>query len=179
MKSNSTKVLILIIICNLGAIAGYYFLFQYIKTQSNAALSLTSTINLSQQKNSHISSLRAVVKDTEGERQQLTAFLLPKDAEVSFIEQIENLAKSSGLSVTTKSVFSAAGNTKAVKIFQMQLETTGSWSNTLIFLSQVESLPYNIQVPGILLNKQPAVGKTAGSVWMATFDLSVTEDNTI
>jgi Tfp pilus assembly protein PilO len=181
MKFHSTKILILIIICNIAAIAGYYFLFQYIKTQSKMALSLTSTLDLSQQKNSHFSSLQSIVKDTEGKRQELAAFLLLNDMEITFVEQLETLAKGSGLSVKTNNISSIfSGTVATVKNLQIQLETTGSWSDIMFFSDQLESLPYNIRIQGVSLNRQSGLvsGKTVvsrGSPWTAIFDISVTE----
>ena len=170
MKSHSVDILILIILCNLAALAGYYFSFQNIKAQTKAASSLIGTVDMSQQKDSHLGALRAVVKDTDGKRQQLATFLLSSDTEVSFIERIETLAKGSGLGVKTKSVSSVAGSMVGAKNFQMQIETTGSWSNTMYFLSQLENLPYDIRVQGDYLSKQ------SGSAWLSTLDISVPEN---
>ena len=175
MKFQSIKILILMIVCNLAAIAGYYFLFQYIVTQTQSSSDLINTINLSEQKNSHLSSLRTMVKDTEEERQQLSGLLLSNDAEVSFIEQVETLAKKSGLESKTDSVSSVAGIASTTNIFNMQIETTGSWSNTMYFLNQIENLPYDIHIEGSSLNKQDLINNPAGSAWMATFNISVTE----
>jgi hypothetical protein len=168
MKFHSMKILILIVACNIAAIAGYCFLFQYIKTQTQAASLLISTLDVSQQKGSRLSSLRSVIKDTQVQRQQLAMLLLSSDAEISFIEQIEALAKNSGLTEKTNSISSVAGNTDATKVLQMQIGTTGNWNNTLYFLSQVENLPFDVHVQGVSVNK-------TGSSWVATFDVNVTE----
>jgi Tfp pilus assembly protein PilO len=162
-------------ICNIAAAVGYYLLFQYTKTQSAAAASLTSAIDLGQQKNSRLSSLRATVKDTDGKRQQLETFLLSSDTEIAFIEQMESLAKNSGLSAKTNNVSSIAGEANLTKVFKMQMEVTGSWSNIMYLLDQVESLPYGVRVIGVSLNRQSAGGKSAGSAWVATFEINVIE----
>lgn len=175
MNFHSKKILALIIICNVAVLTGYYALFQKIKADTKLASALNSTVNISEQKTGRLSSLRAVIKDTEGKRQQLAAFLLSSDAGIPFIEQIENLAKTSGLVEKTDSVSSVAGSNNATKIFQMQLETTGSWSSTMYFLNQLESLPYNIRVQKVFFDGQSAGDKGAGSLWLAAFDISVTE----
>lgn len=175
MKFQSKKILILIIVCDLVALAGYYFLFQYIKTQSGVTSSLTGTIDLSQQKNSHINSLRSMVKDTEIDRGKLTTFFLASDAEVTFIEKMEDLAKGSGLEANVNNVSSVPTDVSVVKVFQMQLATTGSWSSTLYFLSQVENLPYDVRVRAVSLSKAPSSGKAVSS-WSAAFDVSVVEN---
>ena len=164
------------IVCNIAAIAGYYFLFQYIKTQSKAAIALTSTIDSGQQKNSHLSALRAVVKDIDGKRQQLTSFFLSGDAEIPFIEQMEALGKTSGLTVKTNSVSSVAGSAGAAKTFRMQLQVVGSWNSALYFLNQIENLPYDVHVQGVSLVKQPGSGKTSSGSWAATFEISLAEN---
>lgn len=175
MKFHSTKILILIVIFNLAAIAGYYSLFQFIKKQTKAAALLTNTIDLGQQKNSRLNSLRSVVKDTEGKRQKISNLFLSSDMEVPFIEKVETLAKNSGLVFKTNNVSSVAtgGNLKS---FQIQLEASGRWSDLLYFLSQVENLPYDMHVQGVSLSKQPAAGKVVGQSWSAVFDISVTEN---
>lgn len=175
MNFHSKKILILIIICNLAALVGYYFLFQYIKTQTEAASLLTSTIDLGQQTNSNLNSLRFIVKDTEDKRLQLLTFLLPGDAEVSFIGQIENLAKNSGLGVKINSVSSVAGDTDKTKTLQMQTETTGSWNNIMYFLNQIENLPFKINIQRSTINKPVVIGKPTDSAWTATIDISVIE----
>jgi Tfp pilus assembly protein PilO len=175
MKTFSTKILILMILLNIMAIAGYYFFFQYIETQSKTSLSLTSTLDLSQQKNSHLNALRSVIKETEGKRQQLATFLLSSDTEIPFIEQLEALGKSSALAIKTNNIASIVGGTATTKVLKMQLQTIGSWNNTLYFLSQVENLPYNIDIQGVSLGRQSISDKTAGSSWTATFDISVAE----
>src|ERR1035437_9041122 len=119
MKSYSIKILIAVIICNLVALAGYYFLFQQIITKTQAASSFISTIDLGQQKNSRLNSLRTIVKDTEGKRQQLETFLLTSDTEISFIEQVEAMAKNSNLEAKTNRVSAVSVDTSTTKIFQM------------------------------------------------------------
>lgn len=173
MKFHSTKILILIIICNIAALAGYYFLFQYIKTQSKAALSLTNTLDQSQQKNGRLSSMRSAVKDTENARQQLVTFLISIDEEIPFVEQVEALVKNSGLVGKTNNMI---GGTKTKNVFKMQLETSGSWNNTMFFLSQLENLPYDIYIGGVNLNKTTGPAKKGvGPVWTTAIEISVSE----
>jgi len=169
MKFHSKTILILIILCDIVALVSYYFLFQHIEVQTKTASSLINTIDLGTQKNSQLSSLRTIVRETEGKRQQLVTFLLPNDSEISFIGQIESLAKSSGLDVKTNSVSSLAGDTSATKTFEMQVGTTGNWSNTMYFLDQIENLPYNILISNFSVSEQ-------GKTWTATFDIGVTEN---
>lgn len=167
MISRSKIILIIIIICNITAAFGYYFLFQHIIGQTLKASSLTSTIDLGQQKNSRLSSLRTVVKDTENNRKRLQSFLLPSESEVSFIEQIESIGQNNSLTVKTNSVSTVAGRVDKTKTLHLQVTTTGGWTNTLSFLNQIESLPYNIHVENFSFAKQ--------KTWTATFDISVTE----
>ena len=178
MNFKSVKSLIIIVILNLVALTGYYFLFQDIKTEAKSASALTNTIDQGEQKNSRLSALRANIKETEGERQKLSTFLLPSDSEVSFIEVVEKLASKSGLSVKTNDVSSVAGDSDATKIFKMQTQISGSWSNTMYFLSKLENLPYNIRVQNLSTSNQTTTGKGAASQWTTTFDVTVTESTT-
>ena len=104
MKFQSTKILIILIVCNLFAVTGYYFLFHFIVTETQSSSNLINAINVSEQKNSRLGSLRAIIKETESQRQQLAIFLLPKDSEITFIGQIESLATKSGLESKTNNI---------------------------------------------------------------------------
>ena len=173
MKFQSTKILIVIIICNLAVLAGYYFLFKDIERQTKEAGSLTDTIDLGESKNSRLSSLRAVVKDTETKRQQISGYLLPTESQIQFIENIENLAKKSGLEVKTNNIANADSGVENVKYFKIQIQTQGSWNNVMYFLNQLENMPYDIRVSSFSNNKD------AKSLWTANFDISVTETTNI
>ena len=175
MISRSKIILLVIILCDIAAIVGYYFIFQHIIGQTLTAASLTSTIDLSQQKNSRLSSLRTVVKDTESNRQKLSSFLLPNDSEISFVGQVEVMAQNDGLDIKTNSINSVAGSIDKTKTLQIQVTTTGTWTNILYFMNQIENLPYNIHINNFSFAKQSAVVKASGSSWTATFDISVTE----
>lgn len=175
MNSKLKIILILIVVCNLAAFAGYYFLFQKIKTDTQTASALSDVIDVGQQKNSHLNSLRADVKDTESKRQQLVGLFLSSDEEISFIEQVENLAKSSGLKVKTSNVSSVVVDTSPTKVFQMETETAGNWSNQMYFIAQVQSLPYSIAVHQVSLINVAAGGVATSTPWAMTLDINVNE----
>lgn len=173
MKFYSIKILILVILCNLVALVGYYYFFGEIEAKTKAATNLTDTIDISQQKNSRLSLLRSTIKNTEAGRTKLSTLLLSSELEVPFIEQMENLAKSNNLGVKTNNVFSAT-STDVTKVFQMQSEVTGSWNGIMNLLNQIDNLPYDVRVQSVSMNK-PDQGKGFGSVWVATINISVTE----
>ena len=173
MKFYSIKILILVILCNLVALTGYYYFFGDIEAKTKAAANLTDTIDVGQQKNSRLSLLRSTIKNTEVSRRKLSTFLLSDEAEVSFIEQMENLAKSNNLGVKTNNV-SSATSTDVTKVFQMQSEVTGSWNGIMNLLNQIDNLPYDVRVQSVSLNKQEQ-GKVSGLVWVASINISVNE----
>lgn len=175
MKSKTTQFLIFIIIINVCVGAGYYFLFDHIKKQNENASVLQNKIDLSEQRNSRFNDLQSAVKDTEIERNQLTSLLLPSGSQVAFVEQVEDLTKSSGLSEQTNNLSEAVGPSDTTKLLQIQLTVTGSWSNTMYFLSQLENLPYNISIRNASLTEQTGVLAKEANLWTGVFDVSVIE----
>jgi len=176
MKFKTTQFLVLMIIVNLCAGIGYYFFFSFIQNQIESNLVLADKIDLTNQQNNKLSDLQATVKDTEAERQQLLSFLLPTGSEVSFIEQIEGLAKASGLDGKTNNVAETPNQIAGVKQLDIQLTETGSWNNAMYFLGQLENLPYNLDIRGISLIEQPSGVKNKAGLWTGSFDFSVTEN---
>ena len=173
MKFYSIKILILVILCNMVALAGYYYFFGEIEAKTKVATNLTDTIDIGQQKNSRLSLLRSTIKNTEAGRQKISTLLLPSESEVPFIEQMENLAKSNNLGVKTNNV-SSATSTDVTKVFHMQSEVTGSWNGIMNLLNQIDNLPYDVRVQSVSMNKQEQ-GKASGLVWVASINISVTE----
>jgi len=178
MKLRSKVILIFLITCNLVALVSYYFLYQHIKDQTELASSLNSTIGLSQQKNSRFNSLKEVINDTADDRQRLGTFLLSGDDQVVFIEQMEALATSSGLTEKTNNVSVVTDKASGIKTFQMQIATIGDWNKTLYFLSQLQNSPYDVHIQGVYFEAQPPAKKGANPLWSALFDIGVTESAT-
>jgi hypothetical protein len=165
----------LVLVANVAALVGYYFLFRYVKNQSQHASALVNAIDSGAQKSGSLSQLKSIVKDTTDDSQKLVGLLLPNGDEVAFIEQIESLAKTSDLGVKTDNVSSVAGN-QNTKVFQMQFTTTGSWSSSLYFLSQLQNLPYNIHLVGVSFDKAPSSAKGTSVAWLGMYSISVTEN---
>ena len=186
MRFHTKLILIFVIIINLVAGVGYFFLFNYIKTDSETASSLLSSIDSSAKKDSSLKALRSVIKDTQTQRDLLSTFFLSPDSEVFFIEQIENLATSSGLTVKTKNVSSVVGPTPTTKTFQIEESVSGSWNDIVYFMNYIENLPYDIHIQNMSLSQQvtasaPIIkGKKTSSknqsiLWTGVFDINVTE----
>ena len=170
----------MIIVANLLAGAGYYFLFNYIKTQTESVSILTNKVNLGQKRNSRLNDLRTAVKDTEGERQQLSSLLLANGSEVDFIEKIESLAKKSNLTENTSNVSQVAGSVAGTKILQLSIGISGSWSDVMYFLNQLENLPYEIHIPSVSLSEQGGSASSnsklkPSNIWSGGLSLNVIE----
>ena len=176
MKFKTTQFLILIIIANVFAAAGYYFLLNQINKDNVNAVLLMDKIRLGQERNSRFGDLQATVNNTEAERQQMLSLLLPSGSAVSFVEQIETIATSSNLVEKTNSLSETPSQTGGLsKLLDIQLTTSGSWSNTIFFLNQIENLPYDISIKNLSLNEQAPLTPKSSNTWTAVYDFSVVE----
>jgi Tfp pilus assembly protein PilO len=175
MKFKTTQFLILMLIANICVGVGYYWFFNFIKTETENNSILASKISLGIEQNDKLGDLQAAVKDTEVERTKLSSLFLANGSEVAFIEQIENLAKVSGLEEKTNNVSEALNQVSGAKSLDIQLTVTGDWNNVMYFLGQLENLPYSLNIKNVSLNRQSSDSKNKTNLWIGAFDFSVIE----
>lgn len=136
------------------AVAGYYFTFRFvndsiaktISTQQQIADNNAQIRDISDQKNNDIYSLAGKVN----------SYFIKRDNVVSFIENIEQEARSLKIEIFIRSVDEAkySDNENENKEFiNLQIETRGSWADTLRFVSYLERLPYKISLNNVELAK--------------------------
>ncbi len=78
---------------------------------------------------------------------QIDSYFVASDGEVSFIEQVEGLAKKDGLTVSIDSVGITNTDTLTsggIAYLTMKINTAGTWEHTYQFLSEIEDMPYRI-----------------------------------
>ncbi len=113
--------------------------------------------------------------------EKIDSSIVAKDGDVVFIENLEGLAKQNKLSIDISSLTfnddtpaSAAGLT----VFKISAKTSGSWSGTYAFLSEIESLPYKVKITRYsAVTTGPSVGtdeKTLNNaIWSSLLELEV------
>ncbi len=181
MQTHTKNLLLFMILATLIGGALYSILFWQIRSKNELSSKLVNDIDLGEQKDSRLSSLRKIVADTKEVREKLQTFLLSPDQTVGFIESIETLGKNSGLTIKTSDV-STLPTADSFPLLQLKVETSGSWENTVYFLKRLEDQPYNIQIKDMSLTQTTSdavseKGKVISTktVWNTTVTFLVTE----
>ncbi len=138
--------LALVVILLFGAI---YFLFQSIKGENENASNIQNSIDISTKQNQYTLSLQESIQNASGDIKKVNDSILSFDKDVNFIEQLENLARENGLSVSIDSL--SVGDTPNVSSdnltsLEIQASAQGSWAGMMVFLSKLESMPFAMRV---------------------------------
>lgn len=182
MNSSTKKILIFIITANIILATGYIVIFWQIRSQSQKSSELQNTLDSSEQKNTKLDSLEKVLNDTAADRATLASFFLNPDDEVTFIEKIEQLAKTNNLDITTTNVSAKNDSNSSFQALEFQAVTTGSFNNNLLFIALLENLPYNIRIEGADFSATDAAVPAQGNksvaskiVWKDNLAFQLTE----
>ncbi len=109
---------------------------------------------------------------------ELDGYFISPDGALGFVEYIENLAVSSGLTYRIN-LFDSAQDPEASKnekeLLKTSLTTTGSIQNTRNFISLIQTLPYNVKITKVDLKRtaDPAAAISAKDSWTAIIDFYV------
>ena len=195
MKSPAKKIITGFIILILVGAALDTFFFLKIKDNVEAVHSAEAEAASEQASVEQNRSLQQLAESIQPEIASLDSRVVASDGTAAFIETVESLARTNGLSVTISAVNnapSAVGNPGSYQLLTLTVATVGSWQNTEKFLSLLETLPYELGLPSITLvenvgNAPSGSGGTsgssktadgtqtvvAGSSWSGQFGLSV------
>lgn len=85
--------------------------------------------------------------------QTLRNFFIKKGDEVKFIEQIEEVARESGIKFEIISIDVKASQTDPVKEdVNVKIKAESSWGNIMLFLEKLERMPFGVLVGNMGLN---------------------------
>ena len=157
---------------SLGVLAAGYFLL--VSPQQSNASDLTAQAAAVEQANvaaqHQVEALKAEYQDLPALQSQVAAIRtrLPQTPEEpTLLRTISALAKSSGVTLTSigvqtpTSVGSATAGGGQVKQLPLNLDITGSFANTRLFLNGVESMQRSMMVTAISINRASAGAATA------------------
>jgi hypothetical protein len=172
--SRYTFILILLLL-NLGALAGYYLIFHNIKSKNNTISALENDIEFQLGKEKELLSITKLVHDTEADRKKIREYFVPKEGLVSLIETVEGFGGISGTVLTVDAVslqeIEKMPNKESVR-FDMSIE--GTWTGIMYVVSLIENLPYGVTIERVGLNRTTEEGKPVS--WRATLSAVILKD---
>lgn len=150
------KIILVLIFLNLIAYGFCFYLFTEIKNIERAASESGTKIEFNIKKNTSLRSVKNIMNDTKKEREQLSRLFIQPDGTIDFIETVESFGKIAGVKIEIESVnieFLKNKKASSTEKFKISLKTEGEWSNTIHFLSILETAPYQISFDDIKLDK--------------------------
>ncbi len=109
------------------------------------------------------------------EREKLNSYLVAKDGAVSFIEQIEALARHTNVDLSVEGVGALPlSDSKTFEYLTLQADGEGSFRNVYWLLSLIEQLPHSVTINSLSLGRRTTAEpqKTLEDSWEITFNLS-------
>jgi len=183
-ESLKTKsILKILVILTVLIVGTYVFLFYYINRTNDTITGVAGKlkeISISQAK---LTAVERVLADTAAQSRQIDSFVISSDGTVGFIEMVENLAGSAGLSVSIDSVDTkaAAGTMRNDwEYLNLTISVKGNWAGVFNYLSMLERLPYLAEINSVAIQQTtnsaqniPGVKNSTAYIWQGQFSISV------
>lgn len=176
---STKKLLIILAILDVLAIAGYAYGFNLLVMRNGQVVEATLEVASFSLKNETLSSLQIAMKNAEQGMKEIDEYYIAPDGAVDFISIIESIAKNRGLTILVDSV-ETADIDKNTKDFQehlvMRIQIEGPWAGVTQFLQLIENLPYNVYVTQGDLVKLDSAGtqnviNRPGIRWRGEFEI--------
>ena len=174
MKSTNTRSkIILVSVVLIVLVLGYaYMYWDFIKTNNGISLlSVDIANNVSQEE--RVVRLRQTVSSIKSDQSLLDSLFVDNEKVASFIQTVESLADTAGLSHTL--TIDLQPDTSLLsynkEFLQFHMVTGGNWRNTLRFMELLENMPYKLYVGSVELSQNTDTKK--GASWDGNFDFTV------
>lgn len=156
MKVSHTQVMtIMAMLATCIAFGVYATLFIIIKNKNNQISILQNKVDIEVRKDQRLHSTKQLTSDLSEEFVQVDKHFVSADGVVGFLEDLENLGRKSGASVSVNSVSvnENAGNGLPYEPLQIEFAARGSWKSVLHLISLLETFPLGITVSRMHLEK--------------------------
>ncbi|OGD68086.1 hypothetical protein A3E89_00785 [Candidatus Campbellbacteria bacterium RIFCSPHIGHO2_12_FULL_35_10] len=176
-RESLIKTLIALIILNLILFSVCAFFFFLIKSTNEKAFALEGEFSKISKQDMELKFIDENLDETEEQRQKINSYFVKRgNAGVAeFMENIERIAKSSGVALDVNGLFLNDQNAnketgKKVSEIKLVLKTEGDWSNTVYFLKLLKMSPYSVSFDRVSFEKD--TDKDSKS-WSGTFGIKV------
>lgn len=173
MKNHSAKqTLILFLVLVVVLLAFHYVAFRFIKNSGERVVTLENEVSLLQDQVSEFS--KYSVDDISDFVAQVNNRFVSKDDFVGFLQSIETEARLQGLEITVRGVevqrrSEDEGDDK--EFLKLQIETNGSWQDTMRFVKYLEYLPYKISIRDLGLVVNTEDGESSPVKWRGRIEM--------
>ncbi|MDQ5949207.1 MAG: hypothetical protein QG589_333 [Patescibacteria group bacterium] len=179
--STLKKILILSVIISVGFCGIYYVMFVFIKDKNEEVATLQHQLTDQTRLQGYMSSIGKTITVSSSDIDYLNHSIISQDGDVSFIEDLEKMGHSHDLDISINSLSldeDAVLTSKGMVSLKIKLRTIGTWVNSYMFLSQLESLPTIIRFDSFAISRSSDGGDSkkktpANTLWQATYEIRV------
>jgi len=151
-----------------------YFFFEDIKNKNQNYHLISDGLSAQNSRINYLVSTQKTIDGLDSQIRLMNDSVVSKEGEVGFIEELESIARESGLSIAIDSLvldnnLELAPN--SIDILKIKGKVAGSWSGNYKFLARLESLPVKVKINRFSLtntSSEETVGK-----WQGVFELDV------
>jgi len=152
-----------------------YYMFGLIRQTNQAIAGFQSTLEFDKQKQDYLISTGRVIQSANSDISRINNSIIPSDGEVSFIEQIEALARSNNLQITIDSLSadsSDALDAAGMGRLTIKIKSSGAYASIHRFLQQIEAMPLKMALDQVNLQTDRSKDK-AIAPWNLTMTIYV------
>jgi len=175
MTNKKTKnLLTLTVIATILALVGFFLLFFNIKNRGEEISRLQNEIDLAYEQTGRLDSLKAILTDTESQRNSLAKSVVASEGVVVFAEMLERLGAELKVEVRIDALETkpALEEQVGLELLAIRLTAIGGWRGVSTFFAALESLPYGLRLSQVSLS-QSAGGKGGETFWTGNFAFEV------
>lgn len=176
------KILVILGVLILAIFVSYYFVYREVRFRDETYQTLLRDLSFQDAKQEYLISTQRTMEGLLLDINHINDSVVSKEGDVEFIETLETIAKESGLTIEIDSLVLSNDPTlvpDSVDILKVKAKTKGSWANSYLFLSRLESLPFKLKIDSFGLSNTLAEVVLANkkvvknSIWQSVFEISV------
>lgn len=146
-------------------LGGLFFVWR----QTQEVTDLYETVESRSSQGEKFRVIKSITEANQETIQTLRNFLVRKGGEVEFIEQIETVAKNSGVKFEIFSINTEADQASSLKEnIKVKIELESSWKNIIAFIDKLEKLPFGVLISSFSFDTS-GKGYWSGSVEIIAF----------
>ncbi len=172
----SAKTITLLI--TLGAVVGgvYVYGLMYLNEGKARIEILAKDVNKAKVKSEEVAAIRQALDEFKSYQEVVETHLVSPDGIVSFVEEIERVAKEAGVVVKIDSLDEGEAEPKSTTVGRLRLGFTvrGTWEEVVRFSALLDGTPYQVFVLGATFATDKTSGEeTKKRLWVAGWSVSV------
>ena len=171
MKTTRTKI-ICFIVCVLfvAVVSAVSYEYILIEKMEDETVSLQGELKSEKQSLESFTALSKTASNIKADSEKANSFFIKRDEVVTFLDRVEEVASSTGASVSVKSVDEKKSQANQ-SLLAVSVQIDGSYSQVFYTLRMLEELPFQTEVRNVKLSNVSASGQKKITAWSAEVGL--------